>query len=368
MQIHSTGNAQNTSLQRYLLALLLFCFFAAVSTYGQTPDAAALRSGGRAEYWAGHFEKAETLLRRALEAAQRSRDDYTVATVQSDLGTLYHSEERLIEAEQAYKKELSILKRMQGQNYGTAVVLRNLGDVYAFDGRDSEALKVFKEGSKLIKKNLPNERILAAQILNSLAAIYLRQGKMSRAETLLAQAIEIGSAAGGDSGEIPNNLGALYQRQMKYGKAEASYKRSLEIAEQRFGSAHPNITVTLTNLAGLYLETGRYSEAEDRYRRSLTILEQTRPALDGRIVRTLQWLSKTYLKEGEKTLAESALAQAVEIARHNPASDPAMPMLLDTYADVLKSVGKLQQALPLQAEAQRMRISMALTVRVPNPK
>ena len=45
-----------------------------------------------------------------------------------------------------------------------------------------------------------------------------------------------------------------------------------------------------------------------------------------------------------------------------------MPMLLDAYADVLKSVGKLQEALPLQAEAQRMRVSMALTVRAPNPK
>ena len=129
------------------------------------------------------------------------------------------SEERLIEAEQAYKKALSTFRRIPGQNYETTVVLRNLGSIYALDGRDSEALKVLNEGSKLIKKNLPNERILAAQILNSLGTVYFRQGKMSKAETLLAQAIEIASAAGVDSdgadAQILNNLGAVYQRQRK---------------------------------------------------------------------------------------------------------------------------------------------------------
>ena len=61
------------------------------------------------------------------------------------------------------------------------------------------------------------------------------------------------------------------------------------------------------------------------------------------------------------------MARAVEIARRNPVPDPEMPILLDAYADILKSLGKVQNALRLNTEARRMRAVMALTVRVPNP-
>ena len=361
----------NTSLKRHSVSLLLFCIFAAVGAVsGQTTDYAALRDAGRAEYSAGHFEKAETLLRSALEVAQRNKDDYAVATVQDGLGAVYQNEERLIEAERAYKKSLSIFRRIPDKDYEVAVVLRNLGSVYSDDRRDSEALKVLHEASKLLKKNTPDEQELSAQILNCLGLVYFRQGKLGRAETLLGQAIGIRSAAhdlGVVDAQILANLGSIYQRQHKYQKAEESYKRSLEITEQRLGPLHPDLTLTLGNLGILYTELRRYSEAKDQYRRSLTILEQTRPALDGRIVRTLHWLSKIYVQEGNKTSAESVLAQAVEIARRNPAPDPEMPMLLDSYADTLKSLGKLQAALSLHAEAKRTRAAMALTVRVPKP-
>jgi hypothetical protein len=68
---------------------------------------------------------------------------------------------------------------------------------------------------------------------------------MSRAETVLAQAIGIRSAAKLESlvdAEILNNLGAVYPRQHKYGKAEESYKRSLEIAERLLGPVHSYLT------------------------------------------------------------------------------------------------------------------------------
>jgi tetratricopeptide (TPR) repeat protein len=310
------------------------------------------------------------LLRSALEVVQRSRDDYTVAAIQNDLGTLYQSEERLNEAEQAYRNALSIFRRIPDKNYDTAVVLRNLGSVYSLDRRDSEAFKVLHEASKLIKKDTPIEQELSAQILNCLGLVYFRQGKFGRAETLLAQAIGIQSVTDDldlDDAQILTNLGSIYERQHKYGKAEESYKRSLEIAERRLGPLHPDLTVTLGNLGILYTEMRRYSEAKDQYRRSLTILEQTRPTLDGRIVWTLHWLSKTYIQEGNQSSAESVLAQAVGIARRDPAPNPELPLLLDAYADTLKSLGKLQEALTLHAEARRTRAAMALTVRPRKP-
>src|SRR5262249_29185757 len=146
-------------------------------------------------------------------------------------------------------------------------------------------------------------------------------------------------------------------------KAEELLKRSLEITEQRL-SSHPDLALSLSNLGGLYVEMRRYREAEDYYRRSLTIWEQMTPVPVGKIERTLHDLSEAYLKDGEKTSAENVLAQAVDIARRNPLPDFETPKILDAYADILKSSGKLQEAQHLRAEAERIRATMALTVRV----
>jgi Flp pilus assembly protein TadD len=92
-------------LQRYLTSLLLLCVFSGIRPiHAQTTDYTALSGEGRTEYWAGHYEKAETLLRNALEVAQHIRDEYAVAAAYGDLGAVYQNQERLMEAEQSYEK------------------------------------------------------------------------------------------------------------------------------------------------------------------------------------------------------------------------------------------------------------------------
>ena len=73
---------------------------------------------------------------------------------------------------------------------------------------------------------------------------------------------------------------------------------------------------------------------------------------------------KFFLRNGKKTCAENVLAQAVDISRRNPLADSETPKILDAYADILKSSGKLQEAQRLRAEAKRIRATMALTVSV----
>jgi tetratricopeptide (TPR) repeat protein len=362
-----------TSLRRCSLSLILFCVSAIVSPirsgYGQATEYWAF-SAGRFEYWAGHYEEAETLLRTALELAEKNTDEYAAALAHCNLGAVYENEERLIEAERSYKKALSIFRHIPDKKYDTAVVLLNLSSLYPVDRRASDALKLLQEALELLKKNTPDERVLTAKILNGFGIVYFQQGKMSRAESLLTQAIRIRFDREPDSefvgAQILGNLGSVYQRQHKYAKAEESHKRSLEIAEHVLGPVHPYLATILGNLGGLYIESHRYSEAKDQYRRSLSILETMRPVPDRTIVGTLRALSLIYLQEGEKTTAERMLERAVNIARHNRAPDSEMPSLLDAYADILKSLGKMQEALTLQAEARRVRTILALTVRVPN--
>ena len=352
--------------------LLLFCgLVPAVANCGQTTNYNDLRRAGLAEYRAGHYERAETLLLSALKLAQQSNDDYQVAAIHDDLGAVYKYEERLTEAEQYFEKALFLLKRMPDTTEETALVLYNLAAVDSLNHRDSAALKTLRQALKLLKRNTPSEQALVAQILNGFGMVYLRQGNPSRAEKVLAQAMATRAALRAEpidvDSQILNNLGIVYKKQHKYSEAEASFKRSLEIETRIMGSQHPELTIPLTNLGGLYTEMQRFTEAEAQYRRSLDILEKMSPIPHGSIVENLQALAQVYLREGDTAGAESTLARAVEIARRNPSPDLKMPALLDAYADILRSLGKLNEAQRLTAEARFMRATETMTVRIPKP-
>jgi tetratricopeptide (TPR) repeat protein len=358
------------SLWRQLL--LLFCVLVpAGANCAQTTNHTDLRHAGLDEYRAGHYERAETLLLGALKLAEQSNDDYEVAAIHDDLGAVYRYEERLSEAERYFEKALFLFKRMPDTTDETALVLYNLAGVYSLNGRDSATLKTLRQALKLLKRNTSSEQALAAQIQNAFGMVYLRQGNLSRAEKLFAQAMATRSALRAEpidvDAQILNNLGIVYKKQHKYSEAEESFKRSLEIETSVLGSQHPEVTIPLANLGSLYTEMQRFTEAGAQYRRSLDILEKMSPTPHGRIVETLQTLAQVYLREGDTTDAEGTLAEAVQIARRNPSPDLKMPTLLDEYADILRSLGKLNEAQLLNAEARFMRATETMTVRVPKP-
>jgi len=370
-----TGLTWNRGIQS---TFILTCVFVAFPLgYGQTQEDTDLTQA-LAEYRAGHFETAELLLRNISERASQIGDDYAAAAAQIHLGDLYQNEDRLIDAEKVYSKALSILRRIPNTSYEQAVALRNLASVYSLNRRDAEAVKALEEGSKLITKNTRREEALAAQILNSLAVVYFRQRKTGKAETLLVRAIALADEAELTLGyaQILNNMGSVYLRRRQLANAETAFKRSLEITERVYSGipskerteldgSNLEVAITLNNLASVYTEMRRYRDAEELYRRSLNILQQTNPPLDAKIVRTLHALSKTYLRQGDATRAESVLARAADLARRNPLSREDLPMILEAYAEVLKSRGQTELAQYLRLEARQTRAEMRLTVRAP---
>jgi len=91
----------NKSLRRYLTSLLLFFVFAAVRTgYGQTTDYAALRSAGRVEHWAGHFDS-----------------DLVDAQILSNLGAIFQRQHKYGKAEESYKWDAIVRSKV---NIGAA--------------------------------------------------------------------------------------------------------------------------------------------------------------------------------------------------------------------------------------------------------
>jgi len=342
---------------------------------GQSNYHAELRQAEMREFLAGHYARAETLMLQAVESALHGNDKYTVALDYSALGDIYQVELRLPEAEQTYRKAIATLPQ-QFPKTDLPDILWKLAGVLTAERQFDGALAAINEASKFMIKNRLQDPQLDAEILNDLGVIALYRGKTRKAETYFKRASSIQfvphdvlqDAVELDPGDILNNLGSVYQRTHQYAKAEDAFKRSLESLQGRLGDSHPNLVTTLTNLGYLYAVTGRYKEAEDQYQRSRAILERSGLSVRNErlLMLTLHGLAKAYIGEHQEMQAEPLLAQALDIVHRisMPAVDmPTVVDLLETYSKLLRHSLNPSEAERVQAEAQRIRASMAFTVR-----
>ena len=343
---------------------------------GTTPrseDYVSLRQAGLAEYQMGHYVRAEELIRKALDLAEATNNEYEVALSYSALGDIEQANRQFSDAERDYRKAISLLNHHREHSRPLATALRNLAAVLTVEARYGEALAALKEASQLVAKNKVEDPYLNAQILNSLGVVYYHQRKMTKAERSLLRAAEVQFPPSNllDPWEIMNNLGLVYQIKRQYTKAEDAYKRSLQLAEFRRGSSDPGLTIVLNNLGSLYAGTGRYREGDAQFQRSLAILDHSGTSFDAIfMMRALYGLGRTYLRENDPIRARGVLARAADIARGRVlgVEMPEVLGVLDTYAKVLKDLSNDVEAQHLQMEAQRIRASLAYTVPVGNAK
>jgi len=343
-------------LEMYVLWLICL-FWLPLSAAAQTPT--DLRELGQREHLAGHYAQAESYFRTAMGATHL--DDADRAGLLSDLGKVLLDEGRLSEAEDAFAKSLAIEKRL---GHATAAVLGNLGAVYSVERRDVEAMAILNRALKVAQTS-PTSSELTVEILNSLGVTYFRQRRFKKAEQLFQQALQTlnGTSAFEDNaGSILNNLGVVYCEQRKYLLAEEFLTKSFKLATARLGPAHPTLADTLNSLGIVYANTGRYADAEAQFQHAIAILGQSgRIESDVRTARSLKGLADTYMKSERKPEAAIVLEKAVVIARRN-LRHPEMVDILEAYSRLLVQAGKQREAKELRSEAERARVTMAITV------
>ena len=110
-----------------------------------------------------------------------------------------------------------------------------------------------------------------------------------------------------------NNLAGLYRLQGRYSEAEPLYLRALQISEQQLGADHPDTATSLNNLAGLYRSQGRYGEAEPLSQRALQIWEQQLGADHPTTATSLWSLAALYYTINRISEAQPLINRAVAI-------------------------------------------------------
>jgi tetratricopeptide (TPR) repeat protein len=227
---------------------------------------------GRELQRAGRYVEAESTLTTALRIAQTSEGGparlacsfSALASVEQDLG-------RIADAERDYLRAIDA-----DADFVEAV--NGLGSLY-FDTRQLAKAEALTLRSLALDEKNHADRLVIAQDLGNLAALYQSERLYTKAEEYFSKAIDMFETNGAEKNSslaaILHNFGSLRLETGKPQEAAQYVLRALSIWEATLGRNHPIYAQGLAHLAYIYARIGRRDEAELLWKQSLSILQST---------------------------------------------------------------------------------------------
>src|ERR1700752_4830866 len=223
------------------------------------------------EYWRHALNVSKTI---------KSRKTRITTYPQRHIGGIGDVYERLGDLEAAEKAYLEALTLSQGvDDANQSSVLQSLGDLYARQGKLSQALSVSQQALALgeKRKDLPNQ--LGA--LNGLSALYRQMGDAGKAMEYVQRALKLMEGRPNPlwQGESLNNLGLLHLRSNELPEAAAAFQKVLTIDP---GTMSPTVVWQAhSGLADTYFQLGELDHARQHYQQAIEVMETVRARLGG---------------------------------------------------------------------------------------
>jgi tetratricopeptide (TPR) repeat protein/two-component sensor histidine kinase len=218
-------------------------------------------------------------------------------------------------------------------------------------GTTPDTRELLRRGTERLGKELRNQPLLKARLLDTLGGIHTELGLFDQARPLLDEALALRERLNGrDSLEVAatlGRLGALAQRSGK-GDAVALFRRSLAIRQARLGPHHAEVADVLGKLGMTLASQGRFDEAETTLRRSLALDERLWGGRDPHVAKVLHNLGGIEYYRGRTSEAERLLQRALAIREAAlPADDLDLAGSREALALLLQKQGRPAEAAPL---------------------
>jgi len=233
-----------------------------------------------------------------------------------------------------------------------ATILRN-------NGRLSEAESLFVETLEMSRAAHPEDDPDVAAQLNDVARIDEALGRRSEAERLTVESLEMYQRLyEGDNEHVAallNNLAQLLESTGRAAEAEPLMVRSLEMNQRLFPGDHSYVASGLDNLAKVRQSLGRYADAETLYRQALEMRRRLYKGDHPDLAVGLNNLAGLLTHLGRPTEAEPLFVEALEMRRRLYKGDhPAIAEALGNFAALQLAMSRPDLAEPLIAEALGM--------------
>ncbi|HSK81201.1 MAG TPA: tetratricopeptide repeat protein [Thermoanaerobaculia bacterium] len=183
-------------------------------------------------------------------------------------------------------------------------------------GEVPDARELLRRGAERLERELHDQPLLRASLLNALGGIHTELGLYDEARPLLAEALAVRERLHGpedpEVAETLVHLGAVAHLSGK-GEAVPLFNRALAIREDLLGPEHPDVADVLNNLGAALASRGRFDDAEAALRRSLAIQEKLWGERDLRVAKAMHNLGGIAYYRGGVDEAEPLLQGALEI-------------------------------------------------------
>jgi serine/threonine-protein kinase len=221
--------------------------------------------------------KVVTLVDRGeQEARALDREPAIQAALFHTLGSVYQGMGNLDRADTLLRQALDERRKVLGDHHAdVAASLVSVGLLKVDQAKFGEAERLISEGRQIAIDTLPAVHPVVARATAALGKVHEAQGAYARAIPMLEESVRLYEAAGQDGTERAAAMTELANAHFYAGhldEADALNRRVLEMDRRLRGSGHPNVADDLLNLAAVQSSRGRYAEAERLDREAVDIL------------------------------------------------------------------------------------------------
>ncbi len=282
------------------------------------------RTIGAVYYAQGRYDKAEQILRAALEKYIRlygpdSRESVLASNL---LANTLLRKGNTTEAESLFRHDIDIVRRQSQSGPVDALTMaRVLGDYGSMlDQRADKAAKAYlEEASQYASKLTGKDRTFVAFLDNDLGDVAYRSGDLNESERLNRAALdEYRKLPEGTYVEMAatlSNLGAVLIKKGNYAEAEPFVREGLQLRRKMLGDAHPDTAMSYFRLSDLLYKEGNYADAESAAKESVQVFNRALAAPKDSMyyANPLLELGLILNKTGRSREAETYLREALAI-------------------------------------------------------
>jgi tetratricopeptide (TPR) repeat protein len=222
----------------------------------------------------GHYDRADTLLRRAVTEAEAGlpRGDPAVGDALDALGTHLSQLGSLEEAEQLLTRALEARRRGGAPPVAVASTQGNLALTIRRRGRYDEVAALYQAAIGRLQAAFGSDSVRFASELMGLGQVYQFQDRPADAEALFRTVRRLKEAAGTEDpllAHANHNLGVVLADQERYDESSAVHHEALAMWRRLFPRGHPEIARSMEAIARVLERQNRWSEADSVYREAI---------------------------------------------------------------------------------------------------
>ena len=290
--------------------------------------------------WAGDFARGLEVANDALEAARAASSPALVTESLLQIGALEAELGHYAAAEASLGQALVAAREARANRAAVAIMAQLISIVGDLQGRFAEG-KVWAEAARTQLALLStDERLSEAMIDSNLAQVLYAEGKFSDAAEIHQRALDARIAALGEShplvAESLSNLGVTRGTMAEHDSAIELHRRALALRERALGEEHPAVATSLSELGVALREMRRLDEAVEILERALSIREASLAPGHPDIVKALNNLASIRAVRVERDEALELYLRAKSLLLADPAGDRRM------LAKILYNVGLIQ--------------------------